>query len=1550
MTVALVAALALVSGVPTASAADWVVQGEKDPSVFDCDHLYHSNYRNGFEQANGAGGDATIENSLITKRTGGGPPDYWSSNMAMGRDPDTGKVAAFYSNYTSGARKLYKHVSGTNTVTDQIAGGATRDLPPGTNWGGLTADASTGMMYGAQNGGRPKLFQLNLATGASQVWERGRNLTSVPLDDPVFAGGSLVPDLFVDREGGAYYGIIYRGSTYIYRLDPATGTTTQAVKVVGPGSSNGFDNYGMAYHNGSIYLGHYSGALYRVDPRTGVSAQVAGGVVQNNRTGTVQPEAPGSWFITDLASCGVSPNLTSELVVEKTADKRIAKPGETVTYTITAENRGIAPHTGAKVTDDLTGVVDDAEYNNDATAKDGAADTPTQPAYDSATKKLEWTGDIAPGRTVTIEYTVTVNKPPGGDKELKNTITAPDSNCADPATDTSCGTATPIALLTMKKTSTPADPGPGDTVTYTVLLRNDGTADWDAATLVDDLSEVVDDARYNDDGAAKKADGSPAGSAVTYTEADRKLRWTGDVAKRSTVTITYTVTVGEPPSGDRKLTNVVVGPDGSNCPPDSADPDCGTDEPISGLVIRKTVSPREVEPGGTITYTVTAENVGRAPYPGVTLTDDLSGVVDDARYNNDAVAKTDGANTPTQPSYAAPTLRWTGDIAAGKTVTVTYTVTVGTPPAGDRKLKNSVTGPDGSTCVTGTEPECTTETLVGALDIEKTVDKQDAKPGDQVTYTVTVENTGEANYPGASFTDDLTGVLDDATWDDVVTKTAGTTAFDAGTKKFRWNGDVAKGATITVTYRVTVGKPPAGDKKLKNSVIGPDGSTCPPGNTDPRCGEETAIGLLELKKTVSPATAKPGEKITYTITATNPGTGVYQGARFTDDLTGVLDDATYNNDHLARGGGTVGYTEPTLTWSHDLPAGDTVIITYSVTVKADGTGDDELRNAVTGPEGSTCPPGTSRPECNQVTPVAVLNISKIAYPENPKPGETITYTIQLTNVGKAKYVGASFTDNLSGVLDDAVYNNDARATEGTISYSAPVLSWSGDVTVDTAVGISYTVTIGSPPTGDKKLKNTVTGTPDTNCETGSADPDCGTETAVPALKIVKTGGPNDVVTGDVARYTVTVENIGEAAYAGASFTDDLTDVLDDATWNGDQKADAGTLAFTSPRLLWTGDLARGAKVTITYSVTVTNKGNQRLRNVVTGEGSNCETDSNDPDCRSELPTPKLDITKKAAPAETGPGGKVTYTITLRNTGNADQRGASFTDDLFGVLDDAVYNNDASATSGAVSYGAPRLTWRGDVAKGAAVTLTYSVTVGSPPGGDKVLRNTVTSPDDTNCPPSTHAMRQLFRIETAKADPGCGTETPVKSMKIRKEATPGMVEPGKTVNYAVTVTNTGGADYDKANFTDELRDVLSSATYNGDLKATAGTASLTGTVLTWSGKLAVGAKVTVTYSVTVNRDVKDERKLRNVVTTTTTGGSCATGAEPDCSTTTTVTVTTPPGTPPPGEPDGTEPGPKPPKPGPLAETGSPLTDMLLGALFLLLAGTAVRLAGRRRSVR
>jgi uncharacterized repeat protein (TIGR01451 family)/MYXO-CTERM domain-containing protein len=117
-----------------------------------------------------------------------------------------------------------------------------------------------------------------------------------------------------------------------------------------------------------------------------------------------------------------------------------------------------------------------------------------------------------------------------------------------------------------------------------------------------------------------------------------------------------------------------------------------TEMPLPGLYVTKAVDKTAASAGDTLTFTVTMSNTGNVDFtagdPAV-LTDDLSGVLDDAAWGGDAIADLDGDLT-----YADQVLRWSGELRVGATVTLTYTVTINAGKTGDDRLDNVASLPD----------------------------------------------------------------------------------------------------------------------------------------------------------------------------------------------------------------------------------------------------------------------------------------------------------------------------------------------------------------------------------------------------------------------------------------------------------------------------------------------------------------------------------------------------------------------------------------------------------------------------------------------------------------------------------------------------------------------------------------------------------------------------------------------------------------------------------------------------------------------------------------
>src|SRR5699024_1452163 len=98
-------------------------------------------------------------------------------------------------------------------------------------------------------------------------------------------------------------------------------------------------------------------------------------------------------------------------------------------------------------------------------------------------------------------------------------------------------------------------------------------------------------------------------------------------------------------------------------------------------------------------------------------------------------------------------------------------------------------------------------------------------------------------------------------------------------------------------------------------------------------------------------------------------------------------------------------------------------------------------------------------------------------------------------------------------------------------------------------------------------------------------------------------------------------------------------------------ATSGSVTYQEPALSWSGPLAAGESVEITYTVTVTSDGNHELVNVacvpVPGADDNCAT--------VQVPLSRVLAAKTSDPepgAEVTAGDVITYTLSWTNEGQA----------------------------------------------------------------------------------------------------------------------------------------------------------------------------------------------------------------------------------------------------------------------------------------------------------
>ena len=192
------------------------------------------------------------------------------------------------------------------------------------------------------------------------------------------------------------------------------------------------------------------------------------------------------------------------------------------------------------------------------------------------------------------------------------------------------------------------------------------------------------------------------------------------------------------------------------------------------------------------------------------------------------------------------------------------------------------------------------------------------------------------------------------------------------------------------------------------------------------------------------------------------------------------------------------------------------------------------------------------------------------------------YTITVTNTSTAAANDIVVTDDLADVLDDAVYLS-GSATTGTLTNTAGVLRWEGDLAAGQTATITYSVRVLASFTGNRMLNNAVIEStlPTGNtspCRPGSTSPLCVSN--VPATPNYDFGdAPASYLTllaGGGARHEL-------QQYGGATHTAALT-IGATVDPESDGSADDNATGVSDEDGVSLADVAGGAS---TYSTTVT---------------------------------------------------------------------------------------------------------------------------------------------------------------------------------------------------------------------------------------------------------------------------------------------------------------------------------------------------------------------------
>jgi uncharacterized repeat protein (TIGR01451 family)/fimbrial isopeptide formation D2 family protein len=250
------------------------------------------------------------------------------------------------------------------------------------------------------------------------------------------------------------------------------------------------------------------------------------------------------------------------------------------------------------------------------------------------------------------------------------------------------------------------------------------------------------------------------------------------------------------------------------------------------LTIVKSADVTSVNAGESFTYTITVENIGTGTATDVVITDDTldeSLTVDSATFSVDG--GTDTACTITGTDVSCDI----GDLAAGSEAVVTIEVTTSAESCDE--VRNTSTVSAGNHDDVDSNEVVVTVVCEPELTIVKSADVTSVNAGESFTYTITVENIGDATATDVVITDDTLDeslTVDSATFSvDGGTDTACTIT---GTDVSCDIGDLAAGSEAVVTIEVTTSAESCDE--VRNT------STVSAGNHDDVDSNEVVVGVV----------------------------------------------------------------------------------------------------------------------------------------------------------------------------------------------------------------------------------------------------------------------------------------------------------------------------------------------------------------------------------------------------------------------------------------------------------------------------------------------------------------------------------------------------------------------------------------------------------------------------------------------------------------------------------------------------------------------------------